>query len=37
VPAGQFPEGSYLLRIDCFRLGAQVHFSYHKAKFFIKR
>jgi len=37
VPPAQFPEGSYLLRIDCFRQGAQVHYSYHKAKIFIQR
>jgi hypothetical protein len=37
VPAAQFPEGSYLLRIDCFRIGAQVHYSFHKTKIFIQR
>jgi hypothetical protein len=37
VPAGQFPEGSYLLRIDCYRQGAQVHFSYHQTRIFIQR
>jgi len=37
LPAARFPEGSYLLRIDCFRIGAQVHFSYHKTKFYINR
>jgi hypothetical protein len=37
VPSGQFPEGSYLLRIDCYRQGAQVHYSFHKTKIFIQR
>jgi hypothetical protein len=37
VPADDFPEGGYLLRIDCFRQGAQVHFSYHQTKIFIQR
>ena len=37
VPAAQFPEGSYLLRIDCFRSGAQVHYSFHKTKIFVQR
>ncbi|MCB9886294.1 MAG: hypothetical protein H6838_12440 [Planctomycetes bacterium] len=37
VPQAQFPEGSYLLRIDCFRQGAQVHYSYHKTKIYIQR
>jgi hypothetical protein len=37
VPDGTFPEGSYHLRIDCFRQGAQCHYSYHKTKIFIQR
>lgn len=34
---GAFPEGTYLLRIDCYRQGAQVHYSYHKTRLFIQR
>ncbi|MEO6594718.1 MAG: hypothetical protein ABIP94_08185 [Planctomycetota bacterium] len=37
VPSVTFPEGSYTLRVDCYRQGAQVHYSYHKAKIFIQR
>ena len=37
VPAGQFPEGSYLLRVDCYRQGASVHYSWHQNKLFIQR
>jgi hypothetical protein len=37
VPAGTFPEGSYILRIDCFRNGAQVHYSFHQTKIFMQR
>ncbi len=37
VPSGSFPQGSYLLRIDCYRQGAQVHYAYHKTKIFIQR
>ncbi len=37
VPAAQFPEGGYLLRIDCYRRDSQVHYSYHKTKIFIQR
>ena len=37
VPAAQFPEGSYLLRIDCYRQGAQVHYACHQTKIFIQR
>ncbi len=37
VPSGAFPEGSYLLRIDCFRQGSSLHYSFHKTKIFIQR
>lgn len=37
VPQAQFPEGSYQLRIDCFRSGAQVHYSYHRTRLFVQR
>jgi hypothetical protein len=37
IPAATFPEGSYRLRIDCFRQGAAVHYSFHEAKIFIQR
>jgi hypothetical protein len=37
VPSASFPEGSYLLRIDCFRAGSEAHYSYHKSKFFLGR
>ena len=37
VPAALFPEGSYQLRVDCFRRGAAVHYAFHQAKIFIQR
>ena len=37
VPSEDFPEGSYLLRIDCYRQGASVHYSFHQTKIFIQR
>ena len=37
VPEVTFPEGSYLLRVDCYRQGAQVHYSFHQTKIFIQR
>ena len=36
VPTTQFPQGSYYLRVDCFRRGAPIHFSYHQTKLFIQ-
>jgi len=32
-----FPEGTYQLRIDCFRTGASVHYAYHQTRLFIQR
>ncbi len=37
VPSAQFPQGSYQLRVDCFRQGAPIHFSYHKTRLFLQR
>jgi len=37
VPSATFVEGSYLIRIDCYRQGAQVHYSWHQNKIFIQR
>ncbi len=37
LPSSQFPQGSYYLRVDCFRRGAPIHFSYHKTKLFVQR
>ncbi|MBM4060202.1 MAG: hypothetical protein FJ265_03760 [Planctomycetes bacterium] len=37
VPEAEFPEGSYHLRIDCFRQAAPVHYSFHRTKIFIQR
>ncbi|MEY3161541.1 MAG: hypothetical protein RIT25_1532 [Planctomycetota bacterium] len=37
VPSVQFPQGSYYLRVDCFRRGSSLHLSYHKTKLFIQR
>lgn len=32
-----FPEGTYVLRVDCFRVGASVHYAYHQTRLFIRR
>jgi len=37
VPTAEFPEGSYLLRIDCYRQGAQTHYAWHQNKIYIQR
>lgn len=37
TPSGTFPEGSYLIRVDCFRQNQALHFSQHMVKIFIER
>ena len=37
VPDAQFPAGGYQLRVDCFRVGSPIHFSYHRTKIFVSR
>jgi len=37
VPSEEYPEGGYLLRIDCFREGAQVHYAWHQTRIYIQR
>lgn len=37
VNSHDFPQGSYYVRVDCFRRGAPIHFSYHQTKIFIQR
>lgn len=35
--ASGFPEGTYVLRVDCYRVGASVHYAYHQTRLFIQR
>ncbi|MEZ6038090.1 MAG: hypothetical protein R3F29_11445 [Planctomycetota bacterium] len=37
TPAATFPAGSYLLRVECYRNGAQVHYSWHQNRIYIQR
>ncbi len=37
VPAASFPEGSYLLRVECFRSDENLHYATHTVKFYIDR
>ncbi|MFM1873886.1 MAG: hypothetical protein RL398_3308 [Planctomycetota bacterium] len=37
VPSGQFPDGGYLINVDCFRDGAQQHYAWHRTKIYIQR
>ena len=37
VPEAVFPEGSYLLRVECYRNNRPLHYAYHMEKIFIDR
>jgi len=37
TPSSTFPESSYLLRVECYRQGSSVHYSWHQNKIFIQR
>jgi hypothetical protein len=33
----EFPQGSYLLHVDCYRRGANTHYANHRTKIFVQR
>ncbi|MEM7201241.1 MAG: prepilin-type N-terminal cleavage/methylation domain-containing protein [Planctomycetota bacterium] len=37
TPKTNFPEGSYLVRVEAYRLGQSLHYSQHQVKIFIAR
>ena len=37
TPSGLLPEGSYLLRVEAYRVGASLHYSYHQEKVYVNR
>ncbi|MCR9248326.1 MAG: hypothetical protein NXI31_25135 [bacterium] len=37
TPSATFPRGTYLLQINCYRQGAQVHYCFHKTKIYVQR
>lgn len=37
VPSATFPEATYLLRVECYRAGAQSHYAWHTNRIFIQR
>ncbi len=37
TPTAGFPEGSYLLRVECWRRNSSLHLSYHQERIFIER
>ncbi len=37
TPAGRFPEGSYLVRIEAYRASESLHYSHHVEKIYVNR
>ena len=37
TPSNRFPVGSYRIRVECYRKGSRLHFSYHEEKIYINR
>ena len=37
LPSLDFPQGSYFLRVECYRRDASLHYSYHQTKLFVQR
>ena len=37
TPAATVPEGSYLIRVEAWRVGSSLHQSYHQERIFIDR
>jgi hypothetical protein len=37
VPAGSFPQGTYIVRVECYRRGLSLHYAQHQVRIFINR
>jgi hypothetical protein len=37
TPPASFPKGSYLLRVECYRMNQALHYSSHQVKIYIER
>jgi hypothetical protein len=37
TPAGSFPQGTYLVRVECYRRGLPLHYAQHMVRIFINR
>ncbi len=37
TPSSTFPSGSYVIRIEAYRLGQEMHYAHHQRKVFIQR
>jgi hypothetical protein len=37
TPVATFPEGSYMIRIECFRQAENLHYALHQEKIYVNR
>ena len=37
VPAASFPQGSYILRVEAYRRGQNLHYALHQVRTYIER
>lgn len=37
VPEASFPQGTYLVRVECYRRGLRLHYAQHQVRVFIQR
>jgi hypothetical protein len=37
TPSSSFPQGTYLIRVECYRDAIPLHYSYHQYRAFIRR
>ena len=37
TPKDIFPAGGYVIRVEAYRSGARLHYSYHQERVFINR
>lgn len=37
VPEASFPQGTYMVRVECYRRGLRLHYAQHQVRVFIQR
>lgn len=37
TPAASYPEGSYFIRVECFRQAENLHYAFHQEKIYVHR
>ena len=37
TPSSRFPAGTYRIRVESYRIGARLHYSFHEERIYINR